>query len=136
VIYFTAKPSGPGTFGDSFGAINALFSGLAFAGIIYTIMLQKKELALQRKELADTRKVLARSAKAQEKSEAALKRQANIELISAELSAIGQLLQSKTEMYSSYMQSGHRREAQYAAPAIEVLSQKIEEILKRDEFNN
>lgn len=44
-----------GTFGDMFGAINALFSGLAFAGIIYTILLQSKELRLQRDDLALTR---------------------------------------------------------------------------------
>lgn len=47
-----------GLFGDKFGAINALFSGLAFAGIIFTIVLQRKELSLQRKELEDTRNVL------------------------------------------------------------------------------
>lgn len=39
-----------GQIGDSFGAINALFSGLAFAGVIYTVYLQRKELKLQRKE--------------------------------------------------------------------------------------
>lgn len=44
-----------GPFGDSFGAINSIFSGLALAGIIYTIFLQKKELSLQRQELRDTR---------------------------------------------------------------------------------
>jgi len=38
---------GRGTFGDMFGAINSLFSGLAFAGIIYTIIMQRKELSLQ-----------------------------------------------------------------------------------------
>ncbi|MBI3125261.1 MAG: putative phage abortive infection protein [Ignavibacteriales bacterium] len=43
------------SFGGMFGAINALFSGLAMAGIIYTIYLQKKELSLQRKELQQTR---------------------------------------------------------------------------------
>ncbi|HWY09838.1 MAG TPA: hypothetical protein VN026_00865, partial [Bacteroidia bacterium] len=37
-----------GVFGDKFGAVNALFSGLAFAGIIFTILLQRKELELQR----------------------------------------------------------------------------------------
>ena len=47
-----------GQFGDQFGAVNALFSGLAFAGLIFTIILQKKELALQREELTDTRKEL------------------------------------------------------------------------------
>lgn len=44
-----------GTFGDMFGAVNALFSGFALAGIILTILLQRKELQLQRKELRDTR---------------------------------------------------------------------------------
>ncbi len=44
-----------GTFGDMFGAINALFSGLAFAGIIFTILLQRNELELQREELRETR---------------------------------------------------------------------------------
>jgi hypothetical protein len=33
-----------GTLGDSFGILNTLFSGLAFAGLVYTIYLQKKEL--------------------------------------------------------------------------------------------
>jgi hypothetical protein len=39
-----------GTFGDMFGAVNALFSGLAFAGIIYTIALQQKEMKIQSDE--------------------------------------------------------------------------------------
>jgi len=46
-----------GTFGDMFGAVNALFSGFAFAGIIITIILQSRELKLQREELSDTREV-------------------------------------------------------------------------------
>ena len=40
-----------GTFGDKFGAVNALFSGLAFAGLIATLLYQREELKLQRKEL-------------------------------------------------------------------------------------
>ena len=47
-----------GQFGDSFGAVNALFAGLAFAGVIYAIILQKKELGLQRDELGLQRKEL------------------------------------------------------------------------------
>lgn len=45
-----------GTFGDMFGSVNALFSGLALAGIILTILLQRNELKLQREELKETRK--------------------------------------------------------------------------------
>jgi hypothetical protein len=40
-----------GQFGDMFGAVNSLFTGLAFAGLIATIFLQRDELALQRTEL-------------------------------------------------------------------------------------
>ena len=47
-----------GTFGDMFGAVNALFSGLAFIGVIFAILLQSKELKLQRKELGFTREEL------------------------------------------------------------------------------
>lgn len=45
-----------GTFGDMFGSINALFSGMALAGIIITILLQSQELKYQREELRETRK--------------------------------------------------------------------------------
>lgn len=45
-----------GQFGDMFGAINALFTGLAFAGVIITVILQSQELSLQRQELRETRK--------------------------------------------------------------------------------
>ncbi|MCX6182614.1 MAG: hypothetical protein NT150_11880 [Bacteroidetes bacterium] len=39
-----------GTFGDKFGFVNSLFSGLALAGIIYSIFLQQKELKETREE--------------------------------------------------------------------------------------
>jgi hypothetical protein len=40
---------------SKFDPLNALFSGLAFWGVIYAILLQRNELALQRKELELTR---------------------------------------------------------------------------------
>ncbi|HXF40658.1 MAG TPA: hypothetical protein VN687_13155 [Blastocatellia bacterium] len=75
------------SFGEMFGAINSLFSGLAFAGVIYTIYLQTQELALQREELIQTRRELKRSAEAQEKSERALNEQVYLLACSAYLSA-------------------------------------------------
>jgi len=47
-----------GTFGDMFGSVNALFSGLAFVGVIVAILLQRVELKLQREELVQTREEL------------------------------------------------------------------------------
>ena len=64
-----------GTFGDMFGSVNALFSGLAFAGVIIAIFLQGQELIVQhaqlkftQDELKLTRLELERAAKAQEAS--------------------------------------------------------------------
>ena len=59
LVSLTTKDSGQaGQLGDLFGGINALFSGLAFATLIFTVHLQRHELSLQRQELADTREVL------------------------------------------------------------------------------
>ena len=41
-----------------FGVVNALFSGLAFAGILIALYMQKHELELQREELSATREEL------------------------------------------------------------------------------
>ena len=62
-IYFGFDTWGDrGTFGDMFGVANAFFSGLAFAGVIYAILMQQSELGLQRKELELTREEFKRSA--------------------------------------------------------------------------
>jgi len=36
-----------GQFGDMFGAVNTLFSGLALTAVAYALVLQSRELALQ-----------------------------------------------------------------------------------------
>ena len=53
--YLLKDSTDRGTFGDMFGAVNALFSGLAFVGVVFAILLQSNELKLQRKELKFTR---------------------------------------------------------------------------------
>ncbi len=42
----------PGLLGDSAGVMNALFSALAFGGVIYTLLLQRKEMDSNQKENA------------------------------------------------------------------------------------
>ena len=55
-----------GTFGDMFGAVNALFSGFAFAALLYTISLQREEIRLNRAEITLNRNELAKSVKAKQ----------------------------------------------------------------------
>ncbi len=79
-----------GSFGDMFGGINALFSGLAMAGVIIAIILQKTELILQREELELTRKEL-------EKTATTNKQQANIQKLSSEILGLSSLLEVTTK---------------------------------------
>lgn len=100
------------TLGDTFGAVNSLFSAMAFVGIIATIILQSRELrqqskelklqreqlALQREELRLTRKEVEKTAdaqqstaKSQERSAEALKLQAEASFQSAYLNALTSL---------------------------------------------
>ena len=58
-ILLILGPDDRGTFGDMFGAVNALFSGLAFAGLIITLIMQHEELGLQREEISQTNDELA-----------------------------------------------------------------------------
>lgn len=86
------RPTGPGVFGDMFGVANALFSGLAFVGLVFAILLQRQELGLQRRELEETRAEMAR-ARAESARSALATEQA------ARLSALSQLIAyNKAEM--------------------------------------
>lgn len=48
---YVIDPEARGVFGDQFGGLTALFSGLAFAGLIVTLYMQQKDLSAQREEL-------------------------------------------------------------------------------------
>ncbi|MFT3676582.1 MAG: hypothetical protein QM781_11835 [Chitinophagaceae bacterium] len=45
-----ADPNDRANFGSMFGAASALFSGLGYAGLIYTILLQSKSMKAQQEE--------------------------------------------------------------------------------------
>lgn len=53
--FYNTELSEMGVFGDSYGALNTLFSALAFTGIIASIYFQREELKATREELEATR---------------------------------------------------------------------------------
>lgn len=57
-----------GQFGDSFGVLNALFSGVALIGAIYAVILQRKDFRLTLKEYSETREANQKTAAAQERA--------------------------------------------------------------------
>lgn len=75
MVFFIPNGNTRGTFGDQFGAVNALFSGLAFTGLIYTIILQRRDLELQRHDLKLQREELALSRKEMEEQTAEFEKQ-------------------------------------------------------------
>lgn len=107
-----------GSLGDTFGAVNALFSGLAFAGLILAITLQRDELRLQREELALTRSELKRAAEAQEMSGGALGEQAEILKITAYLNGLSALLQS-TSAHIEHLKSTNMPPNRHTAEEID-----------------
>lgn len=75
MVFFIPDKDTRGTFGDQFGAVNALFSGLAFAGLIYTIILQRRDLELQRDDLKLQREELILTRKEMEEQTAEFEKQ-------------------------------------------------------------
>ncbi len=93
VMFFTACDATAarwGQFGDAFGTVNALFSGLALLGVVYAILLQREDLELQRKDLRA-------SIKAQEDAALAQANQARIAAMTAALSAKQYISESLAE---------------------------------------
>lgn len=93
IIYFLADNwSDRGTIGDMFGAVNALFSGLAFVALIYTIILQREEIKMNRLEIELNRKELKKSANAQHNSQQALKDQVVQTHLTAKINAMSTVI--------------------------------------------
>ena len=84
-----------GTFGDMFGAINALFSGLALAGVVFALIFQRQELQESIKAFQET----AEASKGQER----------IQRISTELAAINSLLEIANEHVKNQSQTSDIR---------------------------
>ncbi len=122
--YFLGDWAVRGQFGDLFGAVNSLFSGLGFAGLLYTIVLQQKQLSMQREELAMQREEmrasrgeLANQTRAQTAMFKATVAQISITALQAQMEAIKIQLPTASE--------GVRKNHQYAK-----LQQQADNILK------
>ena len=72
---FIPSQTDRGLFGDQFGALNTLFSGLAFAIIIVALFLQRKEFSAQLDEIRKTQKIAIQQAEALVKQEEVFQKQ-------------------------------------------------------------
>ena len=79
------NPLERGTFGDMFGVVNSVFSGLAFAGILISLIFQWVQLKSQNNDIAISMKIQEKSAKALEKQAENLKKSAILYALQAKL---------------------------------------------------
>lgn len=113
-----------GQYGDMFGAVNALFSGLAFAGLIFALLLQQQELNLQREELRLTREELHSQTKT-------LAEQAKTSLRAAKINGYGALLQANVQLMTTLH---GRKGGQVATTRTQELQQELEALLKEGDL--
>lgn len=79
-----------GPISDSYSAVNALFSGFAFATLILTLQLQRQELQDNRKELS--RKAHQQQSTSLEQQATALEEQITVEMVTGRIQAMKPLL--------------------------------------------
>jgi len=116
LILLIDDPAQRGQFGDMFGASTALFSGLAFAGVIIAMLYQREELSLQRQELALQRQELARSAEAQEQL---VKTQERSALMNARATLMAHF--SEGVSFGNVDQSAYQRQAELLIASVNEL---------------
>ena len=94
-------PERAGQFGDFFGSVNALFTGLALAGVAYAVLLQHQELDAAKEQLQLARAEAKGGEEARRKSEEAMAKQIESMRVAAMLTAADAIATSSIDLYGS-----------------------------------
>lgn len=86
-----------GVFGDKFGALNTLFTGLGFVGILATLYHQHREIQGSKDDLAQILKALADTTQALKEQGEQNNRQAYLTALIAEMHAIAAKVEAESE---------------------------------------
>ncbi|WP_145323046.1 hypothetical protein [Paenibacillus xylanexedens] len=95
-----------GTFGDMFGAVNSLFSGLAFAGLIYTITVQRQELSLQREAIKMQTEELKLQREETARSADQLEKQQGLMNLQTAITTVNELIKIKNKRIDTFINDG------------------------------
>lgn len=91
-----------GQFGDTFGGLTALFTGLAFAGALYAIWEQNKDAERRDERYAEQIKVLTEQARHSSEMTKALYRQLKVSTIAARLNVLPSLIEQEVLHMSAH----------------------------------
>ena len=119
-----------GQLGDLFGAINALFSGLAFAAFFVTILLQRDELSLQREELRLQREEMAKQREMMGEQARAQQNQCAAAIATIRVASIEAMIEVQKMDAEAFAPSGRQRNSlaigKYAAE-IKAIAEALEQ---------
>ncbi|MEB3755104.1 hypothetical protein [Acinetobacter sp. MD2(2019)] len=105
-----------GTYGDSYGSLNTLFSGFAFAILIISLFMQRQELKEQRKELEAQRHEIAESNAIAESQRKITEQQA--ELIKQQI--FDSNVQSFYQLFFKYLEEKDRKLQDLAISTVKI----------------
>ena len=128
------KGEDAGTFGDSFGALNTLFTGLAFAAVVISVWFQRADLNATLKEIKDQTGISAAQLEAS-------KVQTKIAALTAILNArvtesikyadeLARLLEEKKPTRTLYEQLGGAKREVFVKGAMKNCANEIERLQK------
>jgi hypothetical protein len=124
-------------FGDSFGFVNTIFSGLALFAISYSLLTQIRSFSLQQEDLKLTREELKKTAEAQIESQKQLEKQVKIMAYQSMISAYSDFYRNRAILYKSHGDSRDAgrsdRSDQYKSMDKDLM-EKIKPIIEKIEF--
>ena len=95
------NPQNPGDAGNLFSAVGALFSGWAFCGVLWAILLQRKALNLQHEDLKATLEEIKQSREAHQESVEALQAQHEMTRLRTRASILKTLIETPLQVDSN-----------------------------------
>lgn len=99
-----------GQFGDAFGTVNALFSGLALLGVVAALLLQHKDTEVQSKSLAES---------------------ARLQVIQARIAANAEMLRAWPEIEQALKDAAPKGQAQYDTNNIKEQNVQVAQLRER-----
>lgn len=100
-IYAISSNQTGGTFGDTFGAANALFSGTALLMLVLAVILQRDELEVVKEERDATREILDSQTELNQQQKSAL----NAQMLDQNFFALVNIMQEQHSILSVYVDS-------------------------------
>lgn len=123
-------PSNPSDVGQLFGAIGALFSGWAFCGVLWVILLQRNAIEIQREDLKATIAEMKQSREAQEESAENLRAQVEAMRLQSRVQALNTLINVPLQVKGNTFLNGFLQQSE---PLRDGFQKNLEELIKLEQ---